>query len=199
MIADFWNNRYSTAEYIYGEAPNEFFKSSLGELPPGKLFLPAEGEGRNAVHAALQGWDVSAYDWSTSAKAKAEELARKKQVHFTYTVGDLKSISLPEAEFDAAALIYLHLLHNEREIFYEKLYTSLKPGGILIFEAFSQNQLGRASGGPQDLSVLYTLEDIITDFIQYDFNHLSLEEIELQEGNGHSGPASVIRFIGKKV
>lgn len=199
MIADFWNNRYSTNEYIYGEAPNEFFKASLGELAPGKLFLPAEGEGRNAVHAALQGWDVSAFDWSATAKEKAEELARKKQVHFTYTVGDLNSISLPEAEFDAAALIYLHLLHGEREVFYQKLYNALKPGGILIFEAFSHNQLGRTSGGPQDLSVLYSLEDIIADFIKYDFNHLSLEEIELQEGNGHSGPASVIRFIGKKV
>ena len=54
----FWNERYAVTDYIYGKAPNEFFVEQLSTLTPGRILLPAEGEGRNAVYAAKQGWDV---------------------------------------------------------------------------------------------------------------------------------------------
>jgi ubiquinone/menaquinone biosynthesis C-methylase UbiE len=198
MIADFWNNRFAVQDYIYGESPNEFFRTSIEDIPAGKLLLPAEGEGRNAVFAAKSGWNVEAFDWSATGKEKAEKLATKNNVTINYTVADLNTVSLPPETFDAAALLYLHLLPEERKALYIKIFSALKTRGIIILEAFSTAQLGKTSGGPQDLSVLYSLEDIVTDFIEYDFLHLSEEEIDLQEGLGHRGAASVIRFIGKK-
>ena len=66
----FWNERYSTNEYAYGTEPNEFFKSVLSKLEVGKLLLPGEGEGRNAVYAAKQGWHVTAFDTSIAGKTK---------------------------------------------------------------------------------------------------------------------------------
>lgn len=45
----------------YGTEPNAFFKAQLDQLTPGRLLLPAEGEGRNAVYAAKKGWEVAAF------------------------------------------------------------------------------------------------------------------------------------------
>jgi hypothetical protein len=72
---EFWNNRYSTEEYAYGTLPNEYLKEEAEKLKPGNILFPAEGEGRNAVHAARLGWKVYAFDISTEAKLKAEKLA----------------------------------------------------------------------------------------------------------------------------
>ena len=67
-----WNDRYSNPEYAYGTAPNEWFKEQLTHLPgKGRILLPAEGEGRNAVFAAKQGWEVSAFDPSEAGREKA--------------------------------------------------------------------------------------------------------------------------------
>jgi len=66
-----WNHRYADSECIYGTKPNDFFKQELDILVPGKILLPAEGEGRNAVYAAEKGWIVSAFDQSDESRKKA--------------------------------------------------------------------------------------------------------------------------------
>jgi len=75
--ADFWNERYAGDEFVYGREPNRFFEQEMKRLKPGKLLLPCEGEGRNAVWAARHGWEVSAFDQSSVGKQKAELLARE--------------------------------------------------------------------------------------------------------------------------
>ena len=81
-----WNKRYAQKEYFYGKQPNEFFRKQLLKFPPGRILLPAEGEGRNAVFAALSGWDVVAFDTSTEAKKKAEKLAKENKVQISYSI-----------------------------------------------------------------------------------------------------------------
>ena len=75
--ADFWNERFGKEEFIYGTEPNQFFKEQLQNLEIGTLLLPAEGEGRNAVYAATQGWEVSAFDISEQGRVKAIFLAKQ--------------------------------------------------------------------------------------------------------------------------
>ena len=70
-----WDKRYNSPEYVYGKEPNEFFAAELKKLKPGLILLPAEGEGRNAVFAAEQGWKVHAFDSSQVAEDKALSLA----------------------------------------------------------------------------------------------------------------------------
>ena len=48
-----WNDRYSANEFAYGEQPNNYLKEQLEKLPVGTILFPAEGEGRNAVFAAV--------------------------------------------------------------------------------------------------------------------------------------------------
>ncbi|MCW8809762.1 MAG: methyltransferase domain-containing protein, partial [Ignavibacteriaceae bacterium] len=162
---DFWNERYSSSEYVYGENPNRFFKEHLEKIgAPGKLFLPGEGEGRNAVYAAKLGWKVDAYDQSTTGKLKATKLADKNNVMINYHIEDLLEFTPPKDDYDAIAIIYVHLNTKLRKSFNEKIIEALKPGGKIILELFSKEQLGKSSGGPQDLNMLYSVDEIKKDF-----------------------------------
>ena len=53
-------------------------------------------------------------------------------------------------------IIFLHINESmiESEILYKKLADTLKKDGRIILELFSKNQLGKKSGGPQELSLL---------------------------------------------
>lgn len=198
--SSFWDERYSIEGFVYGTEPNRFFKEQLDKIPePGKIILPGEGEGRNAVYAARAGWQVDAFDQSSVAKQKAFMLARQNCVKFNYTIVDLINFTPDKNFYQAAAIIFVHLPPVERFELHKKLINSLAIGGILILELFSKNQLGKESGGPQDISMLSSSEEIKNDF--YELTTIMMEEkdINLNEGEKHSGTASVIRFVGKKI
>ena len=107
-MEEFWNKRYAENEMAYGTEPNKFFASQLQRLQPGKILLPAEGEGRNAVHSAKLGWDVSAFDISKEGKRKAEILAENNKVKINYTVNGVVEIEYKKDSFDCIGLIYAH-------------------------------------------------------------------------------------------
>jgi len=197
---DFWNERYSAKDYVYGENPNHFLKEQLDKISiPGKLLLPGEGEGRNGVYAAKLGWQVDAFDQSVNAQNKALKLAQKNKVEINYSVVDLTKFVSLKNHYDAVAIIFVHLSQEFRNAFHKKIIDSLKPGGKIILEVFSKDQLGKNSGGPQDLAMLYNIEDIKNDFSS--LKTILLEEVNvlLDEGDKHRGDASVIRFVGEKV
>ena len=99
----FWNDRYSETEFVYGEAPNIYFAEELGKLKPGTIILPCDGEGRNAVHAARQGWNVQAFDLSEAGKVKADGLALKYDVKISFQLQDAALAVYPAASADAVA------------------------------------------------------------------------------------------------
>jgi len=197
-MKEMWDERYGEDTFIYGTKPNEFFKQQIDALPSGKLLLFGEGEGRNAVYAASKGWDVLALDWSEKAKEKALALARQNNVLIGYDVGNFLDIPVEHYSFDAAALIYIHMEEEERERLHKKAITSLKQGGMLILESFDKEQFGKSSGGPQNIDLLYSLENIVTDFQDLDFTYFAKETVQLDEGEGHKGEAHIIRFAGTK-
>lgn len=196
-MQDFWNERYAANETVYGRLPNAYFKTKLDSLKPATILLPAEGEGRNAVYAASKGWDVTAFDYSAEAQLKANAFAAEKGVKMNYTVTDINQF-IPEKKFDAIALIYVHLLGEERKDFHNKIGNALAQGGTLILEAFSKEQIQNTSGGPRSLDQLYTIEDLTKDFTSLNIIELKEEEIMLNEGTFHQGKANVIRLLAKK-
>ena len=198
--ADFWNERYSSDEYVYGENPNRFFKEELNKIStPGKLLLPGEGEGRNAVYAAEIGWQIDAFDQSVNAQRKALSLAKKNDVNIKYSVVDLNKFVPLKNYYDAVAIIFVHFSSEYRIDFHNKIINSLKPGGKIILELFSKEQFGKTSGGPQNLKMLYSIDEIRKDFISLKAIILKEEIIDVNEGEKHKGEASVIRFVGEKI
>jgi len=203
VIKEFWDGRYSKPDYAYGKEPNVYFKEQLSKLKVGKLLLPAEGEGRNAVYAAKQGWTVDAFDWSNEAKKKAVALATENRVTINYQVGDLNSVQYKPAAFDVIALTYAHFTTDSITACHRKLITYLRKGGIVIFEAFSRNHIkynseNKGAGGPKNPDMLFTIEDIAKDFEGFDVIELVEKEVYLNEGSYHQGIGAVIRFMGRK-
>jgi len=200
---DRWNDRYSSEEFAYGTAPNNFLKEQLEKLNPGSILFPAEGEGRNAVFAAQLGWKVSAFDISAEGKNKALKLAEANNVEIDYQVGELETLNYQAEQFDAIALIYAHFPAAIKSSIHKTLETYLRKDGHIIFEAFSKKHLEYLAindkvGGPKDIESLFSIEEIQSDFPDYEIIQLEEKEIELNEGLFHNGKGSVIRFIGKK-
>ncbi len=197
-MKEMWDERYGQVEYAYGEEPNVFFRSCLDRMRPGRLLLPGEGEGRNAVYAARQGWTVDAFDFSASGREKALRLAARHGVGINYEVADYESAQIEPGTYDAVALIFAHLPENIRRSFHRKLATALAPGGRLILEAYSKEQLGYGTGGPPNEQLLYTLEDLREDFSDLVILQLEKEEAEIREGRYHTGLASVVRLVATR-
>lgn len=202
-MKEFWDIRYSEEGYAYGESPNLYFMEKLAELKPGKLLLPAEGEGRNAVYAATKGWTVTCFDISKEGKKKAEQLAEKSGVTINYIVGSVEEVVFKDQSFDVIALIFAHFPIGARQIYHKKFSGYLKPGGHLILEAFCKKhphnqKTNPRAGGPKEESMLYDTMMLISDFPDYNLLELYQADIELNEGLYHVGPASVVRFFGQK-
>ncbi len=204
-MKDFWDNKYASDEYVYGKLPNEYLKYVISnKLLNGKIMFIAEGEGRNAVYAAEHGLDVVAFDQSTEGRNKAMRLANDRGVNVDYIVGDFMEFPFDQENlFDGAVLIYAHFPHHQRTLYHHFVANNIKPGGIIILEAFCKEHINNqninpAVGGPRDIDMLYSKEIILKEF--KDFVPIEIEETEiyLSEGIGHNGIAKVVRFIGRK-
>lgn len=198
-----WNERYSKDGFAYGEQPNNYLREQLEKLPAGTILFPAEGEGRNAVFAAKLGFTVFAFDISIEGQKKALKLAEARDVTITYKVGDLQSMHYQVGQFDVIALIYAHFPAETKSLYHKRLDQYLRKGGAIIFEAFSKKHIDYVSknekvGGPKDIASLFSIEEIKSDFSNYDFKELAEIEIELAEGIYHNGQGSVIRFVAQK-
>jgi len=199
-----WDERYKDNEFAYGTEPNVFFKEWLLKFEPGKILMPADGEGRNGVFAAQLNWNVTSFDLSAEGQQKALKLAKENNVSLDYIVGDLEQLEFEKNSFDAIGLIYAHFSAETKSKLHKKLNDYLKPGGIVIFEAFSKRHLDLKKanpkvGGPDNSNDLFSTAEILADFEKFEILYLEEEEIILNEGKFHIGTGSVIRFVGKKV
>src|SRR5260221_7928103 len=197
-----WNDRYSKEAFAYGDQPNNYLKEQLEKLDAGTILFPAEGEGRNAVFAARLGWTVSAFDISAEGKNKALRLAEINNVTIDYQVGDLQALNYSTGQFDAIALVYAHFPADIKSLYHKTLDKYLRNNGIIIFEAFSKKHIDYISknekiGGPADTAMLFSIDELKSDFVNYEIIELAEKEIELSEGLFHNGKGSVIRFVGR--
>jgi cyclopropane fatty-acyl-phospholipid synthase-like methyltransferase len=198
-----WNERYRNEAFAYGEQPNNYLKEQIEKLTVGKILFPAEGEGRNAVFAATLGWTVSAFDISDEGKSKALRLADANKVTIDYQVGELQALNYEAGQFDAIALIYAHFPADIKSAYHKTLDKYLRTGGVIIFEAFSKTHIDYLAknekvGGPKDIAMLFSIDELESDFSNYEIVELVEKEIELNEGLFHNGQGSVIRFVGRK-
>ena len=203
-MKEFWNTRYAEEGFAYGEQPNTFLQEQLNAIPAvGKALFAAEGEGRNGIFAANLGWDVTAFDLSESGKNKAMLFAEQNGVSINYFVDDLQNLHFQSESFDLLVLVYAHFPSKLKSEFHKKLALSLKPGGFVIFEAFSKSHLKYNStnpkaGGPKDEEMLFSKEEIEHDFSDFEITLLEENIVNRNEGKYHNGESAVIQFVGRK-
>lgn len=192
-----WNERYTVDKYIYGIEPNSFL-AEHAEMLSGPVLSLAEGEGRNAVFLASLGLKVHGVDGSDVGLAKAQALARSKGVEIQTAVADLGMFEPEANHYGSVVSISAHLPSAVRVKLYPLVERCLRPGGLILLEAYSENQLARDTGGPKDSDMLMTPAKIEREFPNCEPILLRELEREVCEGTYHTGVASVVQFIGRK-
>ena len=202
MNAAMWDERYGGADYAYGFEPNGFLANQTAErVTDLAALVPGDGEGRNGVWLAAQGYAVDTLDLSEAGVAKAKLYAQTRGVTLNAVVADALAWDWPRAHYDLIALIYLHLVPESRKRLHALALAALKPGGRIVLEAFRPEQIERqragARGGPRDAALLYTIDDLRADFAAAELETLEACEIDLREGELHVGPSAVARLVAR--
>jgi len=195
MSSQFWDERYRTEEYAYGREPNEFLRAEAHRIPPGRVLCIAEGEGRNAVYLAGLGHQVTAVDFSVEGLRKTERLAREHDVTVATVQADLATYEPELDAFTGIVAIFAHLPALVRKHVHGWVPRALRPGGVLILEAYTPEQLAFGTGGPRDPAMLMTLAGLTEELAPLAIDLGRNVEREINEGAFHGGPSATVQVV----
>ena len=87
LTPGYWNVRCGEEGFAYGQEPNAFLTSAVRHLRPnGRVLVPEDGEGRNGIWLAQQGFDVTML---YTAGCFAGDLAPYRSAEMTEVEADL--------------------------------------------------------------------------------------------------------------
>lgn len=197
-----WDERYAAEGFAFGTEPNDFLRARAAALPAGgAVCCIGDGEGRNGVYLAQQGFAVTSVDLSPVGLAKAAALAAERGVSIRTVAADLAQwVGTPDGEgpWDAVVSIFCHLPSAVRAVVYPGLMAALRPGGVFLLEAYTPDQIGRGTGGPSDADLLLTADQLRRELAGFELEHLEESVREVTEGNLHTGTAAVVQCIARK-
>jgi SAM-dependent methyltransferase len=194
-----WDDRYRETDLAYGDQPNDFLTNAADRLSRGTCLCLAEGQGRNAVWLAQQGFDVTALDQSAEGMRRAEELAFSRGVTIRTIVADLDDFDLGEARWDSIVSIFGHLPSPLRRKVHSAVVRALKPGGTFLLESYTPDQLTTSgSGGPRDPDMMPTKALLSDELAGLDFEIAQEIRREVNEGSYHRGEAAVVQIVARK-
>lgn len=199
MSVDHWNARYSESGFAYGVEPNDFLKSAFFWIPKGAVLMLGDGEGRNGVFLATQGYDVTSVDWSSVGLEKAQRLAKEKQATLKTALCDLEHFHIEPNQWDGIVSIFCHLPSALRKKAHQQAVQGLKRGGTFLLEAYSPKQLRFGTGGPKQEELLMNLDDVLEEITGLSVELAREIERDVVEGKYHTGRASVIQIIARKL
>jgi 2-polyprenyl-3-methyl-5-hydroxy-6-metoxy-1,4-benzoquinol methylase len=190
-----WDERYASDEYVYGLEPNDFLKANFESIPMGEVLCLAEGEGRNAVFLAQQGYEVTAVDSSARGLEKAQRLASAREVKINTIHADLNDFIIETERWSGIVSIFCHLPPPLRVAVHQQVAGGLKPGGAIILEAYTPDQLMHGTGGPPVAEMMMDKESVLNELGKLEFLRLLELEREIHEGQLHNGLAAVVQAI----
>jgi SAM-dependent methyltransferase len=191
---DSWDERYGAATYYYGTEPNEFLRERSSAIRRGgEVLCLAEGEGRNAVFLARQGFRPVAIDQSAVGLKKAEQLAAERGVRIETVVANLDGYRIEPGRWDGIVSIWCHLPAVLRATIHRQVVAGLKIGGVFLLEAYTPAQLRYGTGGPRTADLLPTLVELRKELAGLEFVHAEERERTVHEGGGHTGLSAVVQ------
>lgn len=195
-----WNQRFSGEEYVFGTAPNEWLRAHAGVWPPGgRILSVADGEGRNSVWLAQQGFRVEAFDVAPAGIAKARRLAETRGAVVQFRLADSDSFDWAPATYDGIAAIFVQFADPPtRTRLFANIVRSLKPGGTLVLQGYSLKQLEYRTGGPSQPGHLYSAELIRRGFPALEIQVLKEYEADVDEGPGHRGRSALLGLVARR-
>lgn len=201
-----WGNRYREAgeAYLFGTDPNRFLAQRATLLQNGRTALSiADGEGRNSVWLAEQGLDVTAVEISAVAVEKARRLAAGRKVEVRFMQVDMLAPGWPPAEmhgaFDWVIGIFIQFVGpEERERQFSVMKALTCPGGRILLQGYTPQQLAYQTGGPSTAENLYTEAMLRDAFGDWEIEELVAYEDDISEGSGHCGRSALIGLVARK-
>lgn len=194
-----WEERYSTEHYVFGTEANDFLRNNVATIPIGDILCLAEGEGRNAVFLAGTARRVSSVDLAEAGVKKTLRLARERGVEVNARVGDLSTYDLGNEKWDGIVSIYAHMAPLKRADLHHRVVEALRPGGIFLLEAYTPDQIGRGTGGPQSIEMTMPLSALKQELAPLEFLHALETERIVAEGVGHTASAAVVQVIARRI
>ena len=197
--ATLWDQRFEHPEPAYGAEPSLFLVEQADGFQPGQsVLVPADGEGRNGLWLARRGLHVTCVDISRIGLTKIRKVAEREQLALETMEQDLLTWTWPQARFDHIVSIYFHIASEHRSRLHHAMGNALVPGGHLLLEGFHRDQLGRDSGGPRDPAMLFDETMLRGDFASMEIKILRRDDIILDEGRLHRGPAVLMRMLARR-
>ena len=200
-MKDFWNARYAEEDFAYGTEPNEFLQVQSAKMPAGRVLCIAEGEGRNAVYLATQGYQVTAVDQSAVGLEKTRQLGKQHKVEIDTIEADLQDFNIQPGAWDGIVSISAHLPPAIRKKLHTQVVEGLKPGGVLILEAYTPRQLEMpGTGGPPatQIDMFMSLSELTLELQGLDFILAQETERVFNEGKYHQGAGAVVQLVAIK-
>jgi hypothetical protein len=204
-----WDARFAGEEYLFGREPNHFVTHEARRIAAGgRVLAVADGEGRNGVWLAEQGFAVHSVEGSALAVEKAIRLAEERGVPVVASLdalvpgsilperGDVLTPAWPARSYQGVVAIFVQFAKpGERETLFDAMAAALEPGGVLLLEGYALRQLALGTGGPSSIDHLYdeallrsAFRDLrIESFVEYD--------MVLREGRQHSGSSALVDLI----
>jgi 2-polyprenyl-3-methyl-5-hydroxy-6-metoxy-1,4-benzoquinol methylase len=198
MNSNFWDEKYTEKPDFYGEIPNDYLTESIDKLSKGLTLSLGEGEGRNALFLAENGFEVDALDMSEVALLNLYAKAKSRNLNVNTMVLDLKEFDPTENSYDSIISIWCHLPPELRVQVHHNCIKALKPGGTILIEAYTPEQLEYKTGGPPVAEMMFSKEILQEDFSQLECIECTEKIRMIQEGEGHSGQSAVVRGIWRK-
>ncbi|KFZ37871.1 SAM-dependent methyltransferase [Shewanella mangrovi] len=193
-----WDDVYNSDSYVYGTEPNQFLAENVQQLPQGKVLCLADGEGRNSVFLAKQGYQVTAVDLSQVGLAKAAKLAASQEVSVEYIHADLAEFEFGTEQWDGIVSVFCHLPSSLRQQVHQRALQGLKKNGVFLLEGYTPRQLAFGTGGPKMLDLLLEPEALASDFADAQILHLAEVERDIIEGDKHTGTGAVVQLMAKR-
>lgn len=193
-----WDERYSAEGYAYGTKPNKFLEENVNSIPRGRVLSLAEGEGRNAVFLAKQGYSVTAVDASLVGLSKARRLAEENGVVVEFIHADLADYDLGENKWDGVVSIFSPLPSSLRKQLHKKVEAGLRRGGVFLLEAYTPDQLKYGTGGGNSVDLMQSIKSLSLELAGLKFKHLIELERDVIEGIYHTGIGAVVQAIASR-
>ena len=193
-----WDERYNEPGFAYGTEANEFLTCVSDQIPKGRVLSLCEGEGRNAVFLAKQGFEVHAVDASPVGLEKAKQLANANNVDIRTRVTNLAEFIIEPESWDGIISIFCHIPAAVRRQIHTAVVHGLKPGGVLVLEAYTPAQLTYGTGGPASTELTMGLHKLEEELRGLDFVHACELERKVVEGKYHTGLGHVVQIVARK-
>lgn len=195
-----WEARYGAhpETYVYGTEPNDFLRHHLHVVPQGPVLCLADGEGRNSVFVAESGHESHAVDLSEAGVRKALRLAATRGVEVRAVTADLAVHDLGQSRWAGIVSIFAHMPPAIRVGLHRRVVAALQPGGVLLLEAYTPDQIGRGTGGPQHPDLTMTLDALTSELEGLELLHAEELVRDVVEGPGHTGPGAVVQVVARR-